>query len=115
MEGSRRIKAPRRRLAVRYGLALCLGAAVILLAAGAWNMSLQRDHLMDLVHLSGDRIADTILRSTRDAMMDNDPEDLQRIIRAIGAQAGIERLRIFDKAGRIQTSTRPEEVASMVD
>jgi two-component system NtrC family sensor kinase len=56
-----------------------------------------------------------ILRSTRDAMMDNDPLDLQRIIRAIGAQPGIERLRIFDKAGRIQTSTRPEEVASMVD
>jgi two-component system NtrC family sensor kinase len=100
---------------VRYGLKLCLGAAVILLGAGAWNIALQRDHLTDLVHLSGDRIADTILRSTRDAMMDNDPGDLQRIIRAIGAQPGIERLRIFDKAGRIQTSTRPEEVAAMVD
>ncbi|HEX5137074.1 MAG TPA: ATP-binding protein [Planctomycetota bacterium] len=100
---------------MRYGLALCLLAAVILLAAGAWNMSLQRAHLTDLVHLSADRIADTILRSTRDAMMDDAPEDLQRIIRAIGAQPGIERLRIFDKAGRIQTSTRAEEVASMVD
>ncbi|MCK6459626.1 MAG: ATP-binding protein [Planctomycetes bacterium] len=100
---------------MRYGLALCLGAAVILLAAGAWNMSLQRDHLTDMVHLSGDRIADTILRSTRDAMMDNDPEDLQRIIRAIGAQPGIERIRIFDKSGRIGTSTKAEEVASMVD
>jgi len=110
-----RTKAPRRRLAVRYGVALCLGAAVILLAAGAWNIALQRDHLTDLVHLSGDRIADTILRSTRDAMMDNDPADLQRILRAIGAQPGIERLRIFDKAGRIQTSTRLDEVASMVD
>lgn len=110
-----RTKAKRRSLAVRYGLALCLLAAVILLAAGAWNVSLQRAHLTDLVHLSGDRIADTILRSTRDAMMDNDPEDLQRIIRAIGAQPGIERIRIFDKAGRIQTSTKAEEVASMVD
>jgi len=100
---------------VRYGLALCLGAAVILLAAGAWNISLQRDHLTDLVHLSGDRIADTIMRSTREAMMDNDPAAAQRIIQAIGAQPGIERLRIFDKAGRIQTSTRPGEVASMVD
>jgi two-component system NtrC family sensor kinase len=108
-------RAPRHRLAFRYGLALCLGAAGILVAAGVMNISLQREHLTQLVSVSADRIADVVLRSTRDAMLRNDPEQLHGIIRMIGEQPGIERIRIFDKQGRIQTSTHPEEKREMVD
>lgn len=111
---TRRI-ALRNRLTVRFGLALCLGAAVILLAAGTWNVGLQRDHLTRLVRSSAARSADIIRQSTRDAMLDNDPEEVHRILARIGGQRDVDRIRIFDKQGCIITSTDPEEAGQYVD
>ena len=105
----------RGRLAVRMGLALCLGAAVILLAADAWSLRLQRRQLERLVSLSADRIAETIRGATRDAMMRNDAPDVHRIIQNVGAQQGMTRIRIFNKEGRVGTSTLSSEVGSLVD
>jgi two-component system, NtrC family, sensor kinase len=105
----------RGRLSVRMGLALCLGAAVILMAADAWSLRLQRRHLERLVSLSADRIAETIRGATRDAMMRNDTQDVHRIIQNVGAQQGITRIRIFNKEGRIGTSTLASEVGTLVD
>ncbi|MHC5209605.1 MAG: sensor histidine kinase [Planctomycetota bacterium] len=110
---------PRRRrlhrLPFRFGLWLCLGAAAILLAAGLWNIALQRRHMTRLISMSAAGTAETILRSTREQMLANNPEELHRELAAIGAQEGFERIRIFDKQGRIHTSTDPNDVGSMVD
>ena len=105
----------RNRLAFRFGAGLCLGAAAILVAAGAWNLRLQRAHLTRLVSVSADRIAETIRRATRDAMMRNSPEEVHWMIESIAAQQGIVRIRVFNKQGRIRTSTSPEEVGAYVD
>jgi two-component system NtrC family sensor kinase len=94
---------------------LCLGAAAIFAAAGAWNLRLQRAHLTRLVGVSADRIAETIRGSTRDGMLRNDAEGVHRIIANIGTQQGISRIRIFNKEGRIRTSTEAGEVGSLVD
>jgi two-component system NtrC family sensor kinase len=104
-----------RSLAVRMGLALCLGAAAILVAAGAWNLRTQRTHLTHLVSVSADRVADTIRRSTRDGMLRNDADGVHRTIANIGSQHGIARIRIFNKDGAIRTSTDPGEVGRQVD
>ena len=103
------------RLSFRLAAALCLGAAAILVCAGIWNVSLQREHMTELVQASADRVADVVLRSTRAAMLDNEPAQVQRIIDTVGAQRGIERIRIFDKLGRIGKSTRSAEVGTIVD
>ena len=103
------------RLAFRMGLALCLGAVLILVGAFEWNLRLQRRHLEDLVGLAADRIAETIRGATRDGMLRNDTEEVLRIIENIGAQRGIARIRIFNKEGRIRTSTDRAEVGSLVD
>ena len=92
-----------------------MGAAAILVAAAAFNVSLQREQMTELVRQSADRGADVVLRSTRAAMLDNRPEEVQRILDTIGAQKGIERIRIFDKQGRIQSSTLASEAGVMVD
>jgi len=92
-----------------------VGTALILFVAGAWNLHLQRAHLTRVVSVSADNIAETIRRSTRDAMMRDDREALRRTIDNIAAQAGIERIRILNKEGRIRTSTRAEEVGTQVD
>jgi two-component system NtrC family sensor kinase len=103
-----------RRLTFRIVVALCLGAALILLLAGASNLHMQRAHLTRLVSLSADRTAETIRRSTRDAMLRNDREGLHRMIESIGAQPGIARIRVFNKEGMIRTSTDPREVGTLV-
>jgi two-component system NtrC family sensor kinase len=103
------------RLAFRIGAGVCAGTAVILFVAGAWNLHLQRAHLTRMVSTSADSIAETIRRSTRDAMMRDDREALRRTIENIAAQPGIERIRIFNKEGRIRTSTKREEVGTLVD
>ena len=65
--------------------------------------------------LSADRMAETIRGSTRDAMLRNDADGLHRVIANIGAQPGIARIRVFNKEGRIRTSTDPVEVGRLVD
>jgi two-component system NtrC family sensor kinase len=103
------------RLAVRMGIALCLGAAAILVLAGAWNLHLQRAHLTQVVGLSADHVAETIRASTRDAMLRNDADGLHRVIDNLGAQPGVVRIRVFNKEGRIRTSTDTTEVGRLVD
>ena len=105
----------RNRLTFRFSLGLCAGAAIILIGAGALNLHLQRTHLTRLVSASADRIGETIRRATRDAMMRDSPEEVHWMIESIGAQQGITRIRIFNKQGRIGSSTRPDEVGSFVD
>jgi two-component system NtrC family sensor kinase len=110
---------PRRRrlhrLPFRFGLWLCLGAAAILLAAGIWNIALQRRHMTRLIGMSAASTAETILRSTREHMLANNREELHRELAAIGSQDGFERIRIFDKQGRIHTSTDAHDVGALVD
>jgi two-component system NtrC family sensor kinase len=48
-------------------------------------------------------------------MLRNDADNVHRIIQNIGTQPGIDRIRIFNKEGRIRTSTRPDEVGALVD
>lgn len=109
------LRRPRARLAVRMGLWLVLGSAAILALSAFWNLRLQRAYLTQLVGLSADRIAETIRRSTHDAMLRNDRDGLHRMIATIGAGQGIARVRVFNKEGRIRTSTAAEEVGQLVD
>jgi two-component system NtrC family sensor kinase len=112
-DGKKR-RAFKRRLAFRFGVWLWLGGAVILLVVGMWNIRQQRDHMTELIRVSANRSAETILRSTRSAMMRNHPEEIHQILEPIAHQPGIERLRIFDKQGRIYVSSFQEEVGTIV-
>jgi two-component system NtrC family sensor kinase len=104
-----------RGLAARFGLALCAGTAVILVAGGYASLRLQRSHLTDLVETRAIEVADVIRRSTRDAMMRDDPGEVRRIIDAIADHESFERIRVFDARGRVTVSTVEEEVGTLVD
>ncbi|RMH04925.1 MAG: sensor histidine kinase [Planctomycetota bacterium] len=103
------------RLAFRLSVGLGAGSTLVLLAVGAWNLHRQRSQLTDLVGLSAEGSAETIRRATRNAMLQNEPEDVDRILQDIAAQSGVRRIRIFDKQGRIITSTDAHEVGDYVD
>ncbi len=105
----------RRSLSFRLGVGLCLGAGVILIAAGVFNLRFQRSHLTEVARIDGEKTADVIRSATREAMLRDQPAEARRIIETIAAQPEIEQIRVFDKQGRIRISTKPDEVGTLVD
>lgn len=59
--------------------------------------------------------ANTIVKSTRYAMLKSDRETLRNIIDSIGTQEGVEHVRIFNKKGLIMFSNNHGEVNRFVD
>jgi len=96
-------------------LGLGLGAAAILWLADQLSLDRQRAQLEGLVGLSADRIAETVNRAAHDGMLRNDADGVRRIIENIGAQEGIDRIRIYNKEGRVRVSSAPAEEGTLVD
>ena len=55
-------------------------------------------------------LADTVIKSTRYAMLHDDRETLSQIINNIGDQNQVEHVRIFNKKGLIMFSHSPAEI-----
>ena len=99
---------------MRLGLGLGLGAAAILWLADRYSLEGQRAELEALVGLSADRIAETIQRAAHDGMLRNDADGVRRIIANIGGQEGIDRVRIYNKEGRIRVSSLAGEAGMLI-
>jgi two-component system, NtrC family, sensor kinase len=106
---------PARGLAFRLSLYLAAAVAVVLGLFGLWAVHESRSHLEQSVIDSADRVCDVIRRSTRSFMFRNERREIFEIIQAIGEQPNFDRIRIYDKEGRIQYSTVPSEVATKAD
>jgi two-component system, NtrC family, sensor kinase len=95
---------------------LLLGAMIVIFALlGYANVRLHRQHLEQNTLLSAERISDVIKQSTTDYMLRNDREGLYRTIQTIASQPGMEKIRIFDRDGRITYSSDPAERNHVVD
>ena len=60
-------------------------------------------------------LADTVIKSTRYAMLHDDRETLSNIISSIGEQNQVEHVRIFNKKGLIMFSPDTEELNRFID
>jgi two-component system NtrC family sensor kinase len=98
-------------------LTICLiGSMVIIFTVlGYQNVQLHKHHLEDMTVVSADRISDTIKRSTRYSMMKNHRDEVYHIITTIGAEPGMNKIRIFNEEGKISFSTDEREVNMFVD
>ncbi len=76
--------------------------------------AVKTDMINDTVHHSS-ALADTIIKSTRYAMLRSDRETIRNIIANIGDQKGVEHVRIFNKKGLVMFSQDPREVNHFVD
>jgi two-component system NtrC family sensor kinase len=82
---------------------------------GYLNIRLHRQHLEQSTLASAERVSDVIKRSTTYYMLRNDREGLYHVMRTIGDEPGMERVRIFDQQGQITYSTDPAELNHVVD
>jgi hypothetical protein len=99
------------RALVPVGIAVT-GFVVVcyLLLYSAIKNEINRDAVQHATNL-----ADTVLKSTRYAMLKSDRETLNTIIHNIGEQKGVEHVRIFDKKGIVNISTKHEEINRQLD
>ena len=97
---------------------ICSVSAIAILVIGIYasvNINTQRDQLIQQVIQSSNLVSETIKRSMRYDMLKYQPERLHRAIDTIGAQEGIEKVRIFNYLGEIIYSSDREEMGTMVD
>jgi HAMP domain-containing protein len=76
--------------------------------------AIKADMTSDAVQHSS-HLADTIVKSTRYAMLKDDRETLSNIISNIGELSGVEHVRIFNKKGLVMFSENPGEVHQYVN
>ena len=74
-----------------------------------------QDALVEQMESEAELFSHTIDRATHRAMLEDRREDAYETMRDIGAQPGVERVRFFNKEGRITFSTETSEVARLVD
>ena len=106
---------------IRFGLApklaLCLGittAAVILIYASV-SLHYQRLELERTAVRDAERVGELIQRSTRYSMLHNDRAALGEVLNTIGAQPGIQSVRVFSDTGVIRFSTESREIGTLVN
>jgi two-component system NtrC family sensor kinase len=109
------VKLLRRRLAAKFILGLAVATAILSFAGGYLNLALERRHSEQLILTSADRITDIIARSANYSMLRNDREALLHLIRDIGGEPGVRRVRIYNEEGWIRFSTDPAEINTAVD
>lgn len=107
----------RVRLGLAAKLAICLVASTAAFFAlfGYLSIREQREHSEELLMQAAERISDVILRSTHYEMLHNERHALYNIIREMGNEPGVRRIRILNKEGRINFSTDDAEVNAVVD
>jgi two-component system, NtrC family, sensor kinase len=95
---------------------LLLGTMVVIFALlGYLNVRLHRQHLEQITLLSAERVSDVIRHSTTDYMLRNDRDGLYHSIQTMANEPGMEKIRIFDKEGRITYTTDSAELNHVVD
>jgi two-component system, NtrC family, sensor kinase len=103
------------RIAHKLIIAVSGVAALALASISYVLVSTQQEALLRRVENAAGQLSDTIKGSTKYYMLRNDRDDLHRVVDTVAQQAGIEKIRIFNKEGEIQFSSSREEMHTVVD
>jgi two-component system NtrC family sensor kinase len=102
-------------LSLRIIVTVSLTAVVVNLSFGWVYLTIEERHLGALVLGSAGRLSETIAKSVRFDMLENRKEHAYGIMRTIGSQPGIERVRVFGGEGKILFSTDAAEIGTIAD
>jgi len=98
-------------------IVLCV-VGMILIVNGALAylyLSIQKENLNVTFLRTASQLSETIKKSIQNDMLENRKEAAYKIMRTIGGQEGIERVRIYSYEGKILFSSDNTEVGRMVD
>ena len=104
-----------KTLKFKVGLYLAIALTVTLFLFTVLVVRHQRDELLQEAASRVTQLSEVITRSTRFAMLQNQPYYVHRIIEDVGSHKSIDRIRIFSKEGLIIDSTYAPEIGLKVD
>ena len=104
-----------KTLKFKVGLYLAIALTVAMLLFTLLVIRHQRDQLLQEAASHVTQLSEVITRSTRFAMLKNQPDYVHRIIEDVSNQKSIEKIRIFSKEGLIIDSTYAPEIGLKVD
>jgi two-component system NtrC family sensor kinase len=102
-------------LKLKVGLYLTIALSVAMLAFTALVVQNQREALLTEAATHATGLSEAITRSTRFAMLQNQPGYVDSILYDVARQEGIAKVRIFNKEGRIIHSSYPPELGETVN
>ncbi len=109
------MKVIRNSLKFKVGFYLSIALTVAVFVFTLMIVSHNREALLKQAVKHSAQLSDVLIKSTRFAMLQNQPAHVSKIIQDVGAQADIEKVRILSKAGTIIYSSDSDEVGKQVD
>lgn len=91
--------------------------SVVVVAIGIFtyiNITTQREQMLDEAIVGAKQLSETLTRSLKFDMLHNYREAIYYSIETVGTQEGIEKVRIFNKEGKIMFSSDRSETGKMV-
>jgi histidine kinase len=113
--GRKLMRAIRRSLSVKLSLAVALIFTGAVLTFTYYLVLLQERQAFERMVANASQFSSTVKRSAHYSMLLNQRDSLHKIIDAIGAQPGVENIRIFNKSGAIMFSSQKAEIGTHVD
>jgi two-component system NtrC family sensor kinase len=101
------------RFKVGFYLVIALSLAVLLFTFMVVHNS--REQMLQQAISHAAQLSEVVIKSTRFAMLQNQPHHVDRIIGDVGAQQDIDRVRILSKNGTVVHSSKPGEIGKMID
>src|SRR5579872_7047717 len=97
----------------KLGPKLILSLTVLIVAisgvSGYLNFLTQKKQMLGTMILGADQLSRSITGATWHAMLDDDRKAAYEIMRVIADKQGIDRIRMFNREGRLKFSTDPDE------
>lgn len=100
-----------RRLATKLTLSVLILVAVVEGSGSLINVKLQEDDLLRNMIQGADQLSRSITSATWQAMLADHRATAYEVMQTIAAKQGIDRIRIFNKEGRVMFSTGPDQGA----
>ena len=115
MSGYLALRMASRTLRFKVGVYLAVTVVTGMLGFTLLVVMHQRNELFENAAGHVTQLSEVIARSTRFAMLQNQPTYVDRIIHDVANQEKIDRVRILSKDGKIIHSTYPPEIGSTLD
>ncbi len=102
-----------RRLDFKLILSLTVLIVAISCVSGFLNLRVQKSQLVETMVLGADQLSRSITSATWHAMLDDDRKGAYESMRVIADKHGVDRIRMFNREGRLVFSTDAQEQPSL--
>jgi len=98
-----------RRLARKLMLSITVIVIIVAAVSGLVNVKTEEQQLLNTMVLGADQLSKGITSATWHAMLDDHREAAYQVMQTIALKQGIDRIRMFNRAGQVMFSTNAED------